>query len=312
MIPLGKIERLLVMTNKSMIPSSSAQRLALELTIIVWGRISSASRAEWPPYRTIRYNLLTGAMKACNKDIHWRGVKFRGSALLRFSASHHRKTTRFRGESLQSRSKISAMPRNKMSDDLDHVRKDPKPTTTPKGRPPDPWPLPTYVPLRISSPRTYGQGCLPSTVAPDDPVAIFDLFFNDEAIQVLVNHTNEYAFLNPGPESLRSRAWYPTTVKEFRAYLGVCIWIGLHIQSTIGEFWNIDALKGPIHDQILKYISLKRWQQIDRFFHISKPHPPGHKHETLFEKLEPLNNTLRQAFKKYWKPGTHLAVDETI
>ena len=29
-------------------------------------------------------------------------------------------------------------------------------------------------------------------------------------------------------------------------------------------------------------------------------------------KLEPLSDTLRQVFKKYWKTGTHLAVDETI
>ena len=34
--------------------------------------------------------------------------------------------------------------------------------------------------------------------------------------------------------------------------------------------------------------------------------------ETPFEKLEPLNDYLRQQFKVYWKTGTHLAVDETI
>ena len=87
--------------------------------------------------------------------------------------------------------------------------------------------------------------------------------------------------------------------------------MSLHIESSIPKFWNTDPLKGPIHEQILKHISLRRWQQIDRFFHISKPHLPGYQ-ETPFLKLEPLSETLRQAFKKYWKTGTHLAVDETI
>ena len=35
-------------------------------------------------------------------------------------------------------------------------------------------------------------------------------------------------------------------------------------------------------------------------------------HQSPFEKLEPLNEHLRHAFKTYWKAGTHLAVDETI
>ena len=34
--------------------------------------------------------------------------------------------------------------------------------------------------------------------------------------------------------------------------------------------------------------------------------------ETPFDKLEPLNDTLRRLFKKYWKTGIYLAIDETI
>ena len=202
------------------------------------------------------------------------------------------------------------MPRNRVSNDLDHVKKDPKPSKTPRGDPPRPWPLPKFKPVQINQPWSHGQSRLPSTIAPDDPYAIFSLFFNEEVIQILVRHTNEYAFLNPGPKSSETRTWFPTTVNEFRAYLGVTIWMGLHAESSIPEFWNIDPLKGPIHRQVLDHISLKRWQQIDRFFHISKPSPA--QKETPFAKLEPLSDTLRQIFKKYWKPGTHLAVDETI
>ena len=203
------------------------------------------------------------------------------------------------------------MPRNKVSDDLDHVKQDPKPARPVKGRPPDPWPLPSHTPRRIINALIHGQGSLPKTMNPDDPFAIFSLFFNQETLQVLVQHTNQYAFLHSRSDNPNARIWFPTTVKEFQAYLGVSIWMGLHIESSIPEFWNTDPLRGPIHEQVSKHISLKRWQQIDRYFHISEPQQPGHS-EAPFVKLEPLSETLRTAFKEHWKTGTHLAVDETI
>ena len=150
------------------------------------------------------------------------------------------------------------MPRNKVSDDLDHVRKDPKATKAPKGPPSKQWSLPKYTPLKIKKPYTNGQSQLPSTVASDNPYQIFDLFFDEATLKILVRHTNEYAFLYFGPEKPEARTWFPTTVKEFRAYLRMSIWMGLHSELSIPDFWNIDPLKGPIHEQILKHISLKR------------------------------------------------------
>lgn len=141
-------------------------------------------------------------------------------------------------------------------------------------------------PLKIKKPWCDGQSQLPNHVASDDPYAIFCLFFDENTLKTLVRNTNEYAFRNPGPEKPETRTWFPTTVKEFRAYLGVSLWMGLHPESSIPEFWNTDPLKGPIHAQVLKHISLKRWQQIDRFFHISKPQPG--ETEKPFQKLEPL------------------------
>ena len=57
------------------------------------------------------------------------------------------------------------------------------------------------------------------------------------------------------------------------------------------------------------HISLKRWQQIDRFLRISQPTSPR---PTVFDKLNDLSEHLRHAFKQYWNPGTHLTVDESI
>ena len=97
------------------------------------------------------------------------------------------------------------MPRNKVSNDLNHVKQDPKPTTAPKEAPPKPKRLPKYTPVKIKQPYTNNQGNLPNIVTLNDPYAIFSLFFDESTLKILVQHTNEYAFLNPGPEKPDTR-----------------------------------------------------------------------------------------------------------
>ena len=107
------------------------------------------------------------------------------------------------------------------------------------------------------------------------------------------------------------------TVKELRAYIRVYIWIGVYKETAVEDFWNTNRKKGAIHDEVRAYITLKRWQQIARFLHLSIPHaryPADYSNpkESPFEQLEPLKETLRKRFKLYWKPATHLADGETI
>ena len=78
------------------------------------------------------------------------------------------------------------MPRNKVSNDLDYIRKDLKAITTSKGRSPKQWPLSKYTPLKIKKPYTDSQSHLLNTVAPDNPYQIFNLFFNEANLKTLV------------------------------------------------------------------------------------------------------------------------------
>ena len=89
--------------------------------------------------------------------------------------------------------------------------------------------------------------------------------------------------------------------------------MGIFKSSSVVDFWNADASRGPIHQAVSSHISANRWEQIERFFHISKPQPlPKQVRQSPFEKLEPLSEHLRNSFKTYWRTGTHLTVDETI
>lgn len=85
------------------------------------------------------------------------------------------------------------MPHKRSSDDVDHVPVDPKPTKKPRKKAPEPWPIPAYKPIAIANPLTYGQSQLPSPTMADSPYAIFSLFFTDEILATIRDHTNAYA-----------------------------------------------------------------------------------------------------------------------
>ena len=96
--------------------------------------------------------------------------------------------------------------------------------------------------------------------------------------------------------------------KELRAYIAAYVWMDVYLEKEVKDIWNTDPAKGLIHDIVRQHISLKHWEQIDRFFYASKPLPQGQK--TPFDKLKPLSEHLRKKFKDYWHTGAHLAVDE--
>ena len=179
--------------------------------------------------------------------------------------------------------------------------------------PPEPWSGPEFEPLDI--PFVKGKGKLPCNFSADDPLAIFELFFDDEIIELLTNHTNQYADLNLPEDKPFRRSWFPTTPKEFRAYLAGYIWMGLHPETSGRLFWNRTPGDGPSHEYLWRHISQKRWEQIDRFFYIADPKDivlDGPNKSSVFDKVDMLSEHLRHKFKEYWEIGTHLAVDETI
>lgn len=163
----------------------------------------------------------------------------------------------------------------------------------PKLPPQEPWSLPKYAPLRIAS--TYGSSNLPPHIMADDPYEIFTLFFDDETLTILANNTNEYAQVHSAPaDKPHTRTWSPTIKEELRAYIAAYVWMGVYLEKEAKDFWNTKPAKGLIHDIVRHHISLKRWEQIDRFFYFSKRLPQCQ--QTPFDKLEPLSEHLRKKF----------------
>ena len=144
------------------------------------------------------------------------------------------------------------MPK-RVSSDIDHVPIEP-PTKKAKKAPPKQWQLPKFKPQAITGAPTHGYGSLPDDVSHDDPYAVFSLFFTEDILQTIADHTNEYAQLYPGPVTPYSRVWEPTTAAELKAFLGAYIWMGVHPEAAVKDFWNINPELGPIHEAVTKHI----------------------------------------------------------
>ena len=112
------------------------------------------------------------------------------------------------------------MPRNRVSNDVDHVDDALTATKIPKKPSPKVWPMPEFKPLRIKGGLKHGLDTLPQHVS-RTPYDIFSLFFTPEILQHLVDCTNQYGtgLHIDFEDKPYARIWFPTTVKELRAYI---------------------------------------------------------------------------------------------
>ncbi len=80
-------------------------------------------------------------------------------------------------------------------------------------------------------------------------------------------------------------------------FIGAIIYMGIHKEPRVDMYWNTDFNKGPLH-LIPSHISLRRFEQIKRYCHISCPisdqqrgyYLPSNK--IWWYKVEPLASTL--------------------
>ena len=142
------------------------------------------------------------------------------------------------------------------------------------------------------------------------PLALWQLFFSSEQIYILMTNTNSNARLfyaeNPH-QSEHARPWNDTTTHELYAFFAIHIYMGIHKEPHITNYWNTQ-LSRPVHLCVIKAMLCNRFQIINQFFHISNPAESG----DTFSKLEPLNKHLLHTAKVRWQPGRDVAIDECM
>ena len=207
------------------------------------------------------------------------------------------------------------MPHKRTATDGDIVLPDPVATKKARKAPPEPSPVPEFHPKPINNDFEHGYPDLPANIDFYSPVTLFNLFFSDEVLASIADHTNLNAKIvlqDPERRKPYERPWHPVSVAELKAYIATYIWMGCHGEKAVEDYWCTDARKVSPHIEITSHIGRNRWEQIDRFLHISKPQGDKKTRQSPYDKLEPLSSHLRRKFKQYWKTGKHIAIDETI
>jgi hypothetical protein len=176
--------------------------------------------------------------------------------------------------------------------------------------------------------HTTSSGQIPNTIDSSSPEAVFTLFFTDSVIDRIVRCTNVNAE-SVRADPVNSRApnirfhdsynqlpWKPVTSSEILAYLGILVYMGIHVEPHVNDYWSTDVERGPVHHPIRNTMSRTRWTQIHRYFHVwdaALDHlAPGRAAARPHEKVDPLAKLLLHTFQRYWKPGTNVAIDECI
>src|SRR5437764_1875618 len=120
------------------------------------------------------------------------------------------------------------------------------------------------------------------TIDSSRPEDLFSLFFTDLVLDRIVRCTNinaERVRADPVAtraknirfhDSLNQLPWKPVTSSEILAYLGILIYMGIHVEPHIDDYWNTRE-ECPVHQPVRKAMSRHRWQQIDRYLHIWDP-----------------------------------------
>ena len=160
-------------------------------------------------------------------------------------------------------------------------------TTDPHGTlqpnlPPEPATGTQFEPM--SHPDFRYRINLPSTVNPMYLLEIWDLFFPEEVVDILVQNTNKSGlyWANIGPRNRRAVVWQDVTVTEMYSYFAILIYIGLYIENQIEQYWSQNTGSMPQHTPVQKAIARDCFQQIYTVFYISIYS------QTVFEKVRSL------------------------
>jgi hypothetical protein len=84
--------------------------------------------------------------------------------------------------------------------------------------------------------------------------------------------------------------------------------MGITIELAVEDYWR-PIKKGTAY-KVTEYILKSRFEQLERYICCSPVLEDGF--HTTFDRVDKLSKYLRILCRKFWKPGPHLAVDETI
>ena len=140
------------------------------------------------------------------------------------------------------------------------------------------------------------------------PFDYFQLCFDEDMTQHIVDETNRYYSQNPAGERQHMSDWHDVTSMEIHTFLAITMLTGLINKNRIQDYWSIDPLLStPIFGQ---YFTRNRYQDILRYLHFGNNEDISSNNP--LEKIKPIIDSLRKNFSNYVKPTQNLCIDESL
>nr|XP_027777950.2 piggyBac transposable element-derived protein 1 isoform X1 [Marmota flaviventris] len=132
-----------------------------------------------------------------------------------------------------------------------------------------------------------------------NPVELFELFFDDETFNLIVNETNNYAS--------QKNVNLEVTVQEMRCVFGVLLWSGFVRRPRRGMYWEIsDADQNLVRDAIRR----DRFELIFSYLHFADNSHLDQKDK--FSKLRPLIKQMNKNFLLYAPLEEYYCFDKSM
>lgn len=161
-----------------------------------------------------------------------------------------------------------------------------------------------YPPEDIYSPPAENEN-----TSPPSPLKFFQLFFTEAEFEILAQNTNLYAE-QKGAGKPGSRPWRPTCAAELKIFCGILIYMGVNRGISGRSYWTKNR-EFPVHE-IIHYMTLVRFEQLKRFFHVAPPREAPLPPSQWSYKLQPLAYNLQRRFQHHCLPATEVSIDEMM
>ena len=151
----------------------------------------------------------------------------------------------------------------------------------------------------------------PRVPIPASILGTFYLFFVPALLEYIVQQTNLYASQCMGADAFA--AWDKITVPELTAYFGFLILMGLVPLPALADYWSKDEVFH--YKPIASKISRDRFFELGRYLHFadnSTLAPPGSAEYNKIGKVQPLVDSLLEAFQSVYNPQRDTSVDEAM
>lgn len=152
---------------------------------------------------------------------------------------------------------------------------------------------------------------------PKDPVSLFQLFCPVSLVEEWVGWTNSNVALlltkEVPPKPLAS--WHQTTVAEVYIWLAILIYIGIHKEKRVSDYW-ITPKPGELKlvHPVTKWMTYPRFQQLFQFLRISPPSESNTTRsvERTISQVSRWSEHIQAVSSDLFVPGKHIAIDKCV